>query len=318
MFDYEFIIFGINCDYKFITNFFTGFTYAIFSAFLIQIPLTLKMSDNIYLLTYKIFCTLLMTSNLITYTFIKFKFNKIIELQHELKNYQIECLLKRKNENFSSIIAIIFSVASTIISVATVYNHLEYKELAKEMSLYISFNQQIPVYELYLNSWMIAIQFIYYDLYIRYWNIIYEFNIEVERRIAKPSINVIFMTRRTVLMFSRFKWNLKKNLDFIKYFIFINNFSLNLVLICALITYPYFNQYHYELIISNIMLLNAYFLWTQISVHKTNYYERKLEQNLNKWQIYRQEEKIVIELKVLKRTVREFYKYEKSTNDSYV
>jgi hypothetical protein len=91
-----------------------------------------------------------------------------------------------------------------------------------------------------------------------------------------------------------------------------------LVLICSLITYPYFNELHYELIISNIVLSNAYFLWTQTSVHKTNNYERKLAQNLNKWQIYRQEEKILIELKVLKRIVREFYKYEKSINDSYV
>ncbi len=205
MFDYELIIFGMNCFYKFVTNFFTGLTYAIFSAFLIQIPLTMKMSDNIYLLIHKIFSTFLMTSNLITYTFIKFKFNEIIKLQNELKNYQIERLLKRKNKDSSSIIAIIFSIALTIISVETVYNHPKYKELAKEMSLYISFDQQIPIYELYLNSWMIAIQFIYYDLYIRYSDIIYEFNIEVERRKLKPSINVIVMTQRTVLMFSGFK-----------------------------------------------------------------------------------------------------------------
>jgi hypothetical protein len=78
-----------------------------------------------------------MTSNLITNTFIKFKFNKIIQLQRELKNYQIERLLKRKNQNFSSIIAIIFSIALTIISVETIYNHPECKELAKETSLYI-------------------------------------------------------------------------------------------------------------------------------------------------------------------------------------
>lgn len=310
MFEYMFIIFGINCDKKIVSHFFSGLTLAIFSIFLIQIPITIKANENNLMLINKIFFAILMTSILMSYIFIKIKFEKIIQIRNEFKFYQTRSFVKQRNRYFSCIIATTFSITLTVISVMIVFNDLQYVEYAKDVSLGISFEQQIPVLNLYINSWIISIQFIYYDLNIKYYDIIRDFDNELERRISKPSINVIVMTQRTVLKISRFHWILKRNIDFIEYFIVINNISWNIILLLSLISQTINDTHEHKLIIINFILSNLYFLWTQRASRKTKFLRQKLVKYLNRWQTFGNEEKFSIELQVLKRIVRGFYKYE--------
>jgi hypothetical protein len=154
------------------------------------------------------------------------------------------------------------------------------------------------------------LQFIYYDLNIKYYDIIRDFDNELQKRISKLSLNVIVMTERTVLKLSRFDWILKTNIHFIEYFIVMNNICWNFILFLSLISHTINDRHEHKLIVINFILSNLYFLWTQIASRKTKFFRQKLANHLNRWQTFANEDKFSIELQVLKRSVRGLYKYE--------
>ncbi len=80
MFEYMFIMFGINCGNNYLSNIFTGLTIAIFSLFMIQIPLTINLCDITSMNAFKLLNIVLIALLLISYIIIKYKSNKIFEL----------------------------------------------------------------------------------------------------------------------------------------------------------------------------------------------------------------------------------------------
>jgi hypothetical protein len=143
-------------------------------------------------------------------------------------------------------------------------------------------------------------------------------NLKLERRKSKPPLNIIVMPQNSIFQFLKFQKDLNKNVNFVEYFIIINNILLTMIYSFGLIIHHSFEIFQSEILISAIMLSNVYFLRIQIAVYKRKCAESKSVENLHKWQMYGNDENILIELKVLRRSVRVFHDNNNSIDETSV
>jgi hypothetical protein len=253
----------------------------------------------------KIFTAIIFLSHLISHSVIRIKSEKIFQLYYELKAYRSERLTNsNKNINFS-----IISLAFLILSIATTAMLTfedQFEDLFESFYFPAYFKLSSIVGQFYLHGWNILIQFIYYELYTQYNNIIKSFYKELIEKKTIPSKNVILMTQRNISNFIRFQSNLKSNIGFITYFIILNLIAYNVCLLCTIISDPDLNSWSYSSIMFYAIFSNLYFIWIRLSVSNINRIEENMIKKLNKWQNFRRNREIEIELLVLKRETKKF------------
>ena len=237
------MIFGINCKNKWIGSFLTGITLSIFSLIVNQIIAHISFGDEIKILILKISCAIVFVSKLISFIVLKFKSTKIFELYDRLIDYQIKSYIKYNNHYISTVIFILYTIIITWISTVIYFydSHFSnlYKGLTeKQNNLPISQKSQIILICFYVNAWNFLLQIIFYEFNNRYISIINAFNQEIDRKSSKPDNNVIVLSQRTVWKFTKFRYDIKKNVDFVKYFIIIDTFSMALIMIYVMLYVP--------------------------------------------------------------------------------
>jgi len=243
---------------------------------------------------------------LISYTFIKFKSERIFKLYSDLKSYQREYLLNERNDKYSTVMGIILILIMTLLSILILLNDPHLDKIVNEALIRISFKNLSFILSLYLNCWIISIQLIYYELKINYLIIIDSFDLELQRKSYKPSVNIIVMTERIVFKFMKFQYNLKNIVTLIPYFMIINTICLTIIMICPIISYLNYNLLHYGIVFAFIIISNASTFWTIFSTKKVGIIEKNLTQKLKSWQTFGNDENISVELQVLNVTVDQF------------
>jgi hypothetical protein len=259
----------------------------------------------------KILLFLITGYTLISYIIIRYKSNKIFGLYNELKCYQKENFSSEQKMIFSllpSLLTLIIGITLTVISMFVPYycDKRLNDDVFKNISIPVTYKSHSVIMELYLHLWIVSIQLIYYKLNIKYFEIIEDFNNELKRTASEPVNDLIISTQRSVLMFTRFEYNLKNNINFIQYFIALLMITMNIMCICLLLTNSEFNLIYYQLIILYAVLMNAYFIWIQISVYFKKLVKHDLIRRLSEWQSFKQNDYLFIELEVLRVTVEHF------------
>lgn len=263
--------FGINCNNKWLELFFTGLTLAIYSLFLINITVLIKLSDTISVLMLKLSCSITVGSKLASFVVLKYKSVKIFGLYDRLLDYQIKSFITTNESYFSSVISILCAFVITVIGEAVYFCDLHftdkiYKELTVKQE-YLPINQKIQIFiiSFYVNGWFIFIQSIYYEFNTLYTTFIEAFIEEFKRKLTKPDRNVLILTQRTVLKFCEFKFDLKKNINFIKYFLIIDMSSTSMIMIYALFNIPNYNIHINFFSIVYLFIMIVHFLWVRNS-----------------------------------------------------
>ena len=157
-----------------------------------------------------------------------------------------------------------------------------------------------------MNAWNFLLQIIFYEFNNRYISIINAFNQEIDRKVSKPDNNVIVLSQRTILEFTRFRSDIKKNVDFVKYFIIIDTSSMALVFTYVTFCVPNHNMNFNLYSFVHLILMIIHFLWTMSSALKVCKAEREFISKLNRWKEMESDENTFIEMKVLERTIEQF------------
>jgi hypothetical protein len=172
---------------------------------------------------------------------------------------------------------------------------------------------QIFLMALYPYSWFFVIQFLYIEIKARYIAIIKDFNNELKRIFTKPDKNVIISIQKTIKKFIEFKDDIKINVDFLKYGIFIEL----IVAITAIVVVgshgSIFDTECHPFSISFIVLVIGSYLWTMSYDYSVRRSENDLTLSLNHWLNQKYEDFDEIEIKVLERTLKQFN--EQKSND---
>lgn len=302
MFEYLFIIYGMNCANVNIRHFFTGLTLMIFSLFLIFV---FYLPNTSIMIVMKIFTAIIFISHLISYFIIRIKSEQIFQLYYELKAYRTEHLMNNSKNIYFSIISLAYLILS-IATIAMLTFDDQFNDLFKSLYFPTFFKLSSIVGQFYQHGWNILIQFIYYELYTQYNNIIESFNKELREKNTTPSKNVILMTQRNISNFIRFQSNLKSNISFITYFITLNLIAFNVYLLCTLISDPDLDSWSSSSTIFYVIFSILYFIWIRLSVSKKNQIEENMIKRLHKWQNFRRNREIKIELLALKREIQKF------------
>ncbi len=310
MIRYLLMVFGINCNNKWIGNFLTGFTLLLFSLVVIPIIFPISLNDELKVLILKIFCSLTTASKIISILIIKFNSSKIVRLYDQIEEYQIKSFIEHKYY-FSTTISILTAFITSGFTTTIYYYDFYFNKLFKEFTetqelLPINQKLQIILIHFYLHAWKTLLELMYRDFNTRYISIIKSFIQELNRNVNEPDRDVIINAQRTVLQLIEFQSNFKKYFNFIKYFIFVDIFSISGIMIYALIYVPTFNLNFNILSISNLILMSIHSLWTFRSGFKAKYLSEELMFKLNRWKEMRIEGFCFIEMQVLERTVQIF------------
>ncbi len=176
----------------------------------------------------------------------------------------------------------------------------------KQNNLPINQKSQITLICFYVNAWNFLLQIIFYEFNNRYISIINAFNQEIDRKCSKPDNNVIVLSQRTVWKFTKFRSDIKKNVDFIKYFIIIDTFSMALIRIYVTFNVPNRNMNFNLFSFVYLILMAIHFLWTMNSALKVGKVEKEMISKLNRWKELESDENTFIEMRVLEKTVEQF------------
>jgi hypothetical protein len=315
MFEYILVIFGISFENKIVSQFITGLTFTIFSFLSLRYIVLLRIDDNFMLFFIKFLCLIMCLSNLFSYVLIKLNSRKILELNALIRSHRHNIVVNNTKIYYSSVIAITVWLILTSISILLRLSDQRIEEVFKEFFSEINLSVLVKSSDLFLaiiysHIWKILIQLIYHELNIQYSIIIEAFIDEIKRKVNYPDINVIRMTNRTVLKFMKMQTILKKNVDFIKYFIIID--LITIIILFSLWTLNSImnsDAYCYCLSISYIIILSTYNIWIRFETGLAKNYEKTLDFHLNRWQSRQINDNCFIELKVLQGTVQQFIQY---------
>jgi hypothetical protein len=318
-------IYGINCKNKWIRYFTTGLTLSIFSSLVIPVIYAKNFSNKTIEILFKLLMYTLCVSKIINYCLIKNKSNNLFQLNYKLEKYEKKRLISEINIFIFSIISFYLSIVITLFG--TKFNFcasflteiLEYLNQTVEFLPKSSFSQiiliAIYIYCYFLIFWFIAIQFLFIEIKARYIAIIKDFNNELKRIVTKPDKNVIILTQRTISKFIEFKDDIKRNVDFLKYGIFIELILPITAIVMVGSHGSIFDTKCHPFSISFIVLMIGSYLWTMSYDFKVKRTENDLILNINRWLNQKYEDSDQIEIKVLERTVKQFNE-QKSIDES--
>jgi hypothetical protein len=204
----------------------------------------------------------------------------------------------------SILIAFITSGSTTTIYYYDFYFNKLFKEFTEKQEL-LPINQKLQMILIHfcLHAWKTLLELMYRDFNTRYISIIESLIQELNRRVNKPERNVIINAQRTILKLIEFQSDFKKYLELIKYFIFIDIFSMSGIMIYSLIYVPTFNLNFNILGLSNLILMSIHSLWSFRPGFKAKYLSEELMFKLNRWKELKMDGMSFIEMKVLQRTV---------------
>jgi hypothetical protein len=304
------MVFGINCNNKWIGNFLTGFALSVLSLSMSQIAIPISLNDELKFSIVRISCSLTIFSKIITILIIKYYSEKIFRVYDQIEEYQIK-IFDRYNNNFSIIISILFAFISAGITTSIYYWDFYFSKLFKELTEtqeLLPINQKIQMFliHFYIHSWKILLHLMYREFNNRYISIMESFIQELSRKFNKPDRLVIINAQRTVLKLTEFRSNFKKNLGFIKYFIVIDVISMSGILIFSLVNIPtyYMNFNFYSIPYLIMMSINFFFtIKSGLNVSKKS---EELCLKFNQWKHFKIEGMSLIEMKVLERTIQLF------------
>jgi hypothetical protein len=198
----------------------------------------------------------------------------------------------------------------TWISTAIHFNDSSFMKIYKESdekqeTLPMKQKMQIILMSFYVNAWEYLVQFIFYEFNSRYVTILNEFNREIRR--SKPDKNAVIFSQIAVSEFTGFRVNINKNVNFIKYFIFIDTFGKTVLTIVPMFFIPNFNCNLNYIIVAHLVLTVVSFLWTMSSALRARNARRELILELNHWKSWLStEESTLIEIKFLEKTIEKF------------
>ncbi len=309
MIQYLSMAFGINFKNKWIANFLISQTFSILFLIVLQIAILIHINYEIKTPNYKILTLITFASKIISFLAIKLKSSQIFRLYDKLVDYQNKSYIKYYNHYISSIIFISFTFLMTWTSTAIHFNDLNFMKLYKESAekqetLPMKQKMQIILMSFYVNAWQCLVQFIFYEFNSRYVSILNEFNREIRRNVSKPDKNVIIFSQIAVSEFTEFRVNINKNVDFIKYFIFIDTFGKTVPIIVSMFFIPNFNCNLNYIIVTHLVLTVVSFLWTMSSALGARKARTELILELNHWKSrLSTEESTLIEIKFLEKTI---------------
>jgi hypothetical protein len=197
----------------------------------------------------------------------------------------------------------------TWISTAIHFNDSNFMEIYKESAekqetLPMKRKMQIILMSFYVNAWECLVQFIFYEFNSRYVSILNEFNREIRRNVNKPDKNVIIFSQIAVSEFAEFRVNINKNVDFIKYFIFIDTFGKTVPIIVSMFFIPNLSGNLNYIIFAHLVLTVVSFLWTMSSALRARKARRELILELNHWKSkLSTEESTLIEIKFVEKII---------------
>jgi hypothetical protein len=160
----------------------------------------------------------------------------------------------------------------------------------------------------YVHLWKILFHLIYNEMNNNYLSILKEFNKEMKRKITFPDITVIRMTDRTILNFIELQTSLRKNVNFIKYFIIIDSIATGLFMITWLICsqIPAEKTSSFLLALNYIIFYYLYQFWILFKVNRSKKYENEIKSHVNRWQKITFNDRCIVELDILERSVKIF------------
>ncbi len=313
MFEYFLIIFGINLKNKVFGHIITGLTFAIFSSLLIRYFFLFKINDNLNSILFKLFLSSIYLLNLITYSVIKFKSQKILELNAKIKTYCKVYFVNQLNIYKPFIIAVIVWILS--VTFFTLFRLSD--DSFDSTSGILLFERRIgrsnrfcTIFFMitYVHLWKILFHLIYNEMNNNYLSILKEFNKEMKRKITFPDITVIRMTDRTILNFIELQTSLRKNVNFIKYFIIIDSIATGLFMITWLICsqIPAEKTSSFLLALNYIIFYYLYQFWILFKVNRSKKYENEIKSHVNRWQKITFNDRCIVELDILERSVKIF------------
>jgi hypothetical protein len=178
--------------------------------------------------------------------------------------------------------------------------------IENQENLPINQKSQIILMTFYVNAWNFLLRIIFYEFNNQYISVINAFNQEIDRKSSKPDNNVIVLSQRTVWKFTKFRSDIKKNVDFVKYFIIIDTFSMALIMIYVMFYVPNHNMNFNLFSFVYLILMAIHFLWTMNSGLKVGKIEKEMISKLNCWKELESDENTFIEMRVLEKTVEQF------------
>ncbi len=172
MIRYLLMVFGINCNNKWIGNFLTGLTLSMFSLVVIPIIFPISLNDELKVLILKIFCSLTTASKIISILIIKFNSSKIVRLYDQIEEYQIKSFIEHKYY-FSTTISILTAFITSGFTTTIYYYDFYFNKLFKEFTetqelLPINQKLQIILIHFYLHAWKTLLELMYRDFNTRY------------------------------------------------------------------------------------------------------------------------------------------------------
>ncbi len=299
------MVFGINCNNKWIANFLTCFALFILSLVVIQIIFPFSINDEFNILIVKISSSVTFALNIISFLMIKYYSSKIFRVYDQIEEYQIRRLIKYDNY-FSTFISILFAIISAGFTTTFYFNNLLEELIEKQELIQINQILQIFLTHFYVHAWKVLLHLMYREFNTRNISIIETFIEEIDRRFNKPDRNVIINAQRTVLQLIEFRSNFKKNVEFIKYFIVIDILSMSGIIIYTMVYIPTYSMKFNIFCILYLILMSIHFSWTIKTELKVNKLSEELSSKFNRWKNFRIEGINSIEMKVLERIVRRF------------
>ncbi len=313
-------IYGINCNNKWIGYLTTGLTLSIFSKVVMPVMHYNNFSNKFSEIFFKTILSTVCVSKILNYFVIKHKSNNFFRLNYKLRNFQMKRSFGELRIYIYSAISLYLSIVISLLN--TKYNFCEpyiieiLEDFNESMeSLPIPPFSQIFLIKLYLYSWLIVIQFLYIEIKARYIAIIKDFNNELKSIVTKPDKNVIVLTQRTISKFIEFKDDIKRNVDFLKYEIFIELILPITAIVMVGSHGSIFDTKCHPFSISFIVLMIGSYLWTMSYDFRVKRTENDLILNINRWLNQKYEDSDQIEIKVLERTVKQFNE-QKSIDES--
>ena len=146
-----------------------------------------------------------------------------------------------------------------------------YQNVFLQVSELIAFHDHAAFTMLYLSSWSIAMQYLYYEVNIRYLTVMEFLNNKRKRIHRRPTSDLMLAINQTIDDMRTNESSMSSSVSPIKYFIIISIISRNFALIYFMSSLSDYNFSFNVSLIVYLLVYDFYFISTQVLIYWKSY-----------------------------------------------
>ena len=284
LFEYMIVPFGLSLKHKSLDNCFIGITYSVFGLFLVTIALSLPFFTTVSDLIMKINFIVVISSMTSAYCLLKNKFEKILGMISSIEAFE-EKRCKPKQKFRLSLIAFILCFMLTF--VASVYQVMLNVRIYTHLFKYQLFMyHHICLTGLHVIYFVYLIQFIFFETSNRYYRVLKCSNEFIKRFLCfKPNYLIRYQINEVLEKFKINDLEFTQTVLTLRKLILLIMFSNNIMRIFQILYFIELNVenvYIFVIIFYNL-ILNSYFISTQIIIWRKSLIQLILIKNIDNW-----------------------------------